>query len=62
MVSEITIIVKDEEKTLRSKYLAYEKYQIDQEDPVIKDCIEKTVKNFNTTPTDIQVKISLEVI
>jgi len=62
MCSEITVIVKDDEKTLRSKYLIYEQYQVDEHDPVIKNCIAQTVANFNAEPTDINVKINLEIV
>ena len=62
MVSEITIVIKDEEKSLRSKYLIYETYSVDEEDPIIKDCIEKTLQNFDGEPIDIIVNIKLEVL
>ena len=61
MVSELTVAIKDEEKTLRTKYLIYETYTTDENDPVIKDCIEKTLDNFNGEPTDITINIKLEL-
>ena len=42
MVSELTVVVKDEEKNLRKKFLIYETYTVDENDPTIKNCIEET--------------------
>lgn len=61
MVSEITVIVKDPEKTLRTKYLIYDLYTVDEHDPIIKDCIDKTLKDFKDEPESVIVKITMEV-
>lgn len=61
MFSEIMVAIKDEEKTLRTKYIIYETYQADENDPIIKDCIEKTLENFDGTPDSIKVTITLEI-
>lgn len=57
MVSELTVVIKDEEKTLRTKYLMYDEYTVNENDPVVKDCIEKTLANFDGEPSDITVNI-----
>jgi hypothetical protein len=61
MVSEITVIVKDEERNLRLKYLVYDPYAVDENDPIIKDCIDRTVAEFKGTPDSVKVKINLEI-
>jgi hypothetical protein len=61
MSSVLTVAIKDEEKTLRTKYLIYETYTTDENDPIIKDCIEKTLANFDGEPSDIRVIINLEI-
>lgn len=61
MSSILTVAIKDEEKTLRTKYLIYETYTTDENDPIIKDCIEKTLDNFDGEPSDIRVIINLEI-
>lgn len=61
MVSELTVVIKDEEKTLRCKYLAYEKYSVEDDDPFIKTCIDKTRENFDGEPIDIVVNIKMEI-
>ncbi len=59
-MSEITIILKDSDRTYRQKFLIYEAYQVTFEDQVILNCIEEAKKNFEGEPEDIQVKIHLE--
>lgn len=61
MVSELTVTIKDEEKTLKTKNLIYDTYTTDENDPVIKECIERTLENFDGEPIDITVNIKLEV-
>ena len=61
MVSELTVIVKNEEKNLRVKYLLYESYQVDEDDPIIKDCVEKTIASFDGDPIDVRVSITMEI-
>jgi hypothetical protein len=60
--SEITVTIKDDEKTLREKFLIYDTYEVSDTDPIIKDCINKTMKSFGSEPTDIRVRINLEVL
>jgi hypothetical protein len=59
--SELTVTIKDEEKTLRTKYALYDKYSVNENDPIIKDCIEKTLENFDGEPMDVIVNIKLEI-
>jgi hypothetical protein len=61
-VTEITVTIKDEEKTLRSKYLTYVKYALDYDDPVIKDCVARSLKDFSGEPTDIRLRINLTIL
>lgn len=62
MTCEITVIVKDSEKTLRTKHLIYELVTCSEQDPVIAKCIQDTVRIFASEPTDISVKFHLEVL
>jgi hypothetical protein len=57
----LTVTVKDEESTLRSKYLLYDNYTVNEEDPIIKNCIEETVKAFGKEPNDVRVRIQLDI-
>lgn len=62
MVSELTVTIKDEEKTLRTKYLSYDKYSIDENDPYIQQCIDETRKNFQGEPKDVYVSIRMDIL
>lgn len=60
--SEITVTIKDEEKTLKTKFLVYDKYEVNDNDPIIKDCVARTLKDFGSDPTKIKVRINLEIL
>ncbi|HWY36249.1 MAG TPA: hypothetical protein VNX68_16505 [Nitrosopumilaceae archaeon] len=61
MLSELTVIVKNEEKRQTTKQLVYEPYSICENDPIIQEAISQAVKEFNAEPDDIRVKISMEI-
>lgn len=61
MFSELSVTVKDDEKKLNKKFPIYETYQVDENDPVIKKCVEETLKNFDGKPTDVKVNIIMEI-
>jgi len=59
-MSELTIVLKDEHRTYRQKFLVYQPYCIDVEDEYILQCIEEAKKNFDGEPDSIQIKIHME--
>lgn len=61
MVSEISVTIKDEEKSLTKKFLEYEIYTADENDPIIQSAIKETLENFDGEPSDIVVKIKIEI-
>lgn len=61
MFSEINVCVKDAEKRLSKKFPIYDEYQVSEDNPVIKSCIEEVLKNFDGEPEDIKVTITLEI-
>lgn len=61
MVSELKVTIKDEEKTLHKKFLIYETYQTEDDDPVIQGCIKETLENFDGDPSDIIINIKMEI-
>lgn len=60
-MSEITVILKDDERTLRFKFLIYEEYEVNENNPVIQRCIKEALTNFVGEPDQITIKISLEI-
>jgi hypothetical protein len=61
MVCELSVIIKNSEKTLKNKFLVYDLIQLSPNDPFIKQCIDVTLKNFSSEPEKIIVKIHLEI-
>lgn len=61
MPSEISIIVKNEEKRQTTKHLIYELYTVHEEDEIIKDLMDKAVKEFNDEVEKVTVKITMVV-
>ncbi len=59
--SEITVTVKDSEKTLREKFLIYSAYTVHHDDPVIGSCVAKTIKSFNGEPDSVKIRINMEL-
>jgi len=61
MASELSVIVKNDEKRQTTKHLIYEDYQVRYDDPIIAQCIADAVKQFGQEPDDIKIKITLEI-
>ena len=61
MVSELTIIIRNEEKRCTTKHLIYDPYMVSENDKVIQDCIDAAIKDFNGEPDDVKVKITMEI-
>ena len=61
MSKELTVILKDTERTYRQKFLVYADILLVPEDPTIMNCIEQARKNFEGEPEDIQVRVLLVV-
>lgn len=60
-MTELTVILKDSDRTYRQKFLVYETYSVIEDDPVILRCIEEAKKNFDGEPEEINIKIHLEI-
>lgn len=60
-MSELTVILKDSDRTYRQKFLCYEDYHVSDNDTFILRCIEEAKKNFEGEPEEINIKIHLEI-
>ena len=60
-MTELTVILKDSDRTYRQQFLVYEQYSVSEDDPVILACIEQAKKNFQGDPETVQIKIHLEI-
>jgi len=59
-MNELTVVLKDSDRTYRQKFLIYERYKVSQDDAIIIACIQEAKKNFEGEPESIQIKIHLE--
>ena len=60
--SEITVTIKDEEKTLKTKFLIYDKFEVHHNDLIIKDCVARSLRDFGSEPCKIKVRINLDIL
>ena len=60
---ELTVIAKDEEKTLRKKFLIYDLITLNdpQPHPLIKACIDQVLENFIGKPDSIRITINIQI-
>lgn len=62
MFSELTVILKGDDRTYREKFPIYESYSISYDDPEVQKCIITAKANFIGEPESVQIKITFEVV
>lgn len=60
-VKEITIICKNEEKTMRSKHLIYDDIMLSIHDPIISQLIRDSVKDFGDSDCSVKFKATMVI-
>jgi hypothetical protein len=60
--SELTITIRDSEKTQKTKHLVYDNYYLNPDDPVIKAIISQALVEFNAEPESVKIRVNLEVL
>ncbi len=60
-MSELTVILKDSERTYRHKFLLYSIYCVDPKDEVVIDCIRIAKESFQGDPESVSIRINLEI-
>lgn len=61
MVAEVTVTVKNDEKTLKTEHLIYDEFMATETDPILRDLIDTTVKEFNSDVDSVKLRINIEV-
>lgn len=56
--SVLTVIMKGVDWSHRKKFNLYEDYKNDENDPIVRECIETTRNSVKETPDDIEFKTS----
>jgi len=57
-MSELTVILKSDDKTYKEKFLIYEAYAISVEDSIVKECIAKAKASFKTDVEETIIRVS----
>ncbi len=60
--TELTITIRDSEKTQKTKHLVYEQFYLNDNDPIIKSLIAQAMQEFNAEPEAIRIRASLVVL
>lgn len=58
MQSEVTVVLKNEDSTFRKKFICYDKFAVDFQDPVICNFIQQAKAEYTGTPDEVWLKIS----
>lgn len=58
---EVTVILKDCERTLRQKFLTYDLIELRPDDPQIDGFINEALASFQGEPDEISIKCSMEI-
>lgn len=61
MAIELTVILKDTERTYKHKFLIYETFTMNPTDPHIMGCIKQAMENLDGEYEDIVIKTSMVV-
>jgi len=56
MAKELTVTVKGEDSTFKQKFLIYDDFVMNENDPVIKNHVEEALANAKIEPDDIKVR------
>lgn len=56
MSIELTITIKDPERTYKHKFLVYEDVTLSLHDPVVEKCVKEAIEAFDGEPEDIVLR------
>ena len=59
MSTELTVTIKGEDRTYKQKFLLYEEFKWDENDTVIKQCVDEALLSAKIEPDDIKVRALL---
>ena len=60
-MSELTVILKDAERTYRKKFLCYDTITTDPNDAFIIGCIKEAKEDFKGEAEEVTIKISISL-
>jgi hypothetical protein len=60
-MSELTVILKDSERTYRQKFIMYVAYSMSPDDPEIIKCIMEAKQNFVGEPEEVAIRTNMVI-
>lgn len=57
---EVTVTLKDDERTLKQKFLCYDEIRLNPDSPNIAAFVKETMANFQGIPDKVLLKFTLE--
>lgn len=61
MLSEIAVIVKDDERTYTQRFLEYENFSVSDTDETLNRYIKQTLEEFQGEPQDVKIRITIQI-
>ena len=61
MVKEISIKIKNSEQNFREKFLIYEDFTCSENDPVLKECVDKAISHLKGEVDSVQINIKMVI-
>lgn len=61
-VTEMTVILKCEEKTYKEKFLVYGDYSVNENDETVKEYVNVAKSSLKSEPEEIMIRISMVVL
>lgn len=61
MVCELTVVLKGEESSYRQKFLIYDSFAMNMQDPIVEQCVAEACENFKLKPEEIKIKTTMEL-
>jgi len=57
----LTVILKDDSRTYRQKFLLYEPVTLEPSNDLIRQCIKEAKDSFGNDAEDVQIRTSMEI-
>lgn len=57
---EMVVVLKDEERTMRQRFLSYDPISLSYKDKIIQKAVKEALASFQGQPDDITIKFSME--
>lgn len=60
-MKEVTVSIKNSEQTYKEKFLIYDNFSLDQNDPIVKNCVEEAISHFKGEIEKIVLRVRMDI-